>query len=402
MNMGTNTYGYVFDSIGNRITATNNADLAVYTANELNQYTNILCTSAPLSEPSYDDDGNMLTNGVFSFAWDGENRLIGVLSNGVFLATHTYDHQSRRIRKVSCGGTITLRFVYDDLNLISETSIADFATISTHFIWGLDLSGNLQGAGGVGGLLAAVKNDTTYTPAFDASGNVLDYTDALGTVVAHYVFTPFGYTVVQSGDLSDVFAFRFSTKYRECEGELYYYGYRYFVPYVGRWLNRDRIAEYGGVNIYGFCRENPISYYDLNGESAVANAIIAFIAADTAVPEPSDLCWPKWVAYIFVGGVAYSWVSDVVEDDQCCRKVQEEEKPCRPCKPYPAGTLVYQGPDVGHTHHPAGDPHYHVKVVNQDPASCACFWNKAVPDAVDPPVAGPIFPHGVPLPMLSF
>ena len=36
-NMGTNTYGYVFDPIGNRIVSTNNADGTAYAANELNQ-----------------------------------------------------------------------------------------------------------------------------------------------------------------------------------------------------------------------------------------------------------------------------------------------------------------------------------------------------------------------------
>ena len=45
--MGTNAYGYVFDPIGNRIVSTNNADGTAYAANELNQYTNILCASAP-------------------------------------------------------------------------------------------------------------------------------------------------------------------------------------------------------------------------------------------------------------------------------------------------------------------------------------------------------------------
>jgi hypothetical protein len=39
--MGTNRYGYVYDPIGNRLVATNNAEVLTYMANALNQYTNI-------------------------------------------------------------------------------------------------------------------------------------------------------------------------------------------------------------------------------------------------------------------------------------------------------------------------------------------------------------------------
>jgi hypothetical protein len=45
--MGTNTYGYAYDPIGNRLAATNNAVATAYLANELNQYTNVLRISAP-------------------------------------------------------------------------------------------------------------------------------------------------------------------------------------------------------------------------------------------------------------------------------------------------------------------------------------------------------------------
>ena len=151
--MGTNTYGYVFDLIGNRIVSTNNAEISTYVANALNQYAAISNTITIL--PVHDDDGNMLTNGVWSYVWDGENRLIGVSSNDALLVTYTYDCRSRRIGKV---GDDTMRsFLYDGWNLIQETS----GTNSTHYVWGLDLSGFLHGAGGVGGLLAVLEGENS-------------------------------------------------------------------------------------------------------------------------------------------------------------------------------------------------------------------------------------------------
>ena len=252
-NMGTNTYGYVFDPIGNRIVSTNNAEVTSYAANELNQYTSILSASAPLREPSHDDDGNMLTNGVWSYVWDGENRLIGISSNDLLLATHAYDHQSRRIQKVA-GGT-TRSFLYDGWNLIQEfqsSTIPPFHSSTNFYVWGLDLSGSLQGAGGVGGLLAVVKNSATYIPAWDANGNIMEYVADDGTIAAHREYDPFGGTVVATGD-AIAFTHWFSTKPWCAVTGLSEYQFRMYSPEVGRWLSRDPIGEKGGVALYVLC-----------------------------------------------------------------------------------------------------------------------------------------------------
>ena len=265
--MGTNAYGYVFDPIGNRIVATNNAEVTSYAANELNQYTNILCASAPQREPSHDDDGNMLTNGVWSYVWDGENRLRSVSSNNVLLATHTYDHQSRRVGKISHEDAKTRSYVYDGWNLIQELTHTQTHTLTNFYTWGLDLSGTLQGAGGVGGLLAVVQEGDSHCPAFDANGNITEYVSASGTVSAHYEYDAFGRTIAQFGDLADSFLFRFSTKYWEDEDEgwLYNYGYRFYSPELGRWLNRDPIGENGYIGLVSFCNNRQVNSTDMLG-----------------------------------------------------------------------------------------------------------------------------------------
>ena len=250
--MGTNAYGYVFDPIGNRIVATNNAEVTSYAANELNQYTNILCASAPQREPSHDDDGNMLTNGVWSYVWDGENRLRSVSSNNVLLATHTYDHQSRRVGKVSHEDAKTRSYVYDGWNLIQELTHTQAHILTNFYVWGLDLSGSLQGAGGVGGLLAVVKNSATYIPAWDANGNIMEYVADDGTIAAHREYDPFGGTVVATGD-AIAFTHWFSTKPWCAVTGLSEYQFRMYSPEVGRWLSRDPIGEKGGVALYVLC-----------------------------------------------------------------------------------------------------------------------------------------------------
>ena len=52
-----------------------------------------------------------------------------------------------------------------------------------------------------------------------------------------------GKTITQSGGLADIFRHRFSTKHLDSGMGLYYYGYRFYVPSLMRWLNRDPIEE---------------------------------------------------------------------------------------------------------------------------------------------------------------
>ena len=135
----------------------------------------------------------------------------------------------------------TRTFVYDDWNLIHETIYAIEGSITNiteiQYFWGLDLSGTLQGAGGVGGLLAVSRNGQLYFPTFDNNGNVTKYIDESGNVVAAYEYDDFGRTISQSGPLADFFRHRFSTKYCDPETVFCYYGIRFYAPNWYIWLN---------------------------------------------------------------------------------------------------------------------------------------------------------------------
>ena len=48
-----------------------------------------------------------------------------------------------------------------------------------------------------------------------------------------------------------------------------YYGYRYYDAVTGRWPSRDPIQERGGMNLYGFVRNNSISRGDFLGREEV-------------------------------------------------------------------------------------------------------------------------------------
>ena len=168
----------------------------------------------------------------------------------------------------------TTTFFYDDWNLIEERVAYTNGTSSTiRYYWGKDLSGTLQGAGGIGGLLyLTVSNSSSqrqlYVPCYDNNGNITRCFDADGNTVAQYTYDAFGKIVAQSGPLVDFFRHRFSTKYFDEETGRYYYGYRFYSPALMRWLNRDPMEEQGGLNLYVFCGNSPTCSYDPHGFQA--------------------------------------------------------------------------------------------------------------------------------------
>ena len=155
----------------------------------------------------YDANGNLTNDGQRAYFWDEENRLISVssVSSVVKLRSeYSYDAQGRRIRKVDYSDwtgtafatTNTTRFVWDGWLLISELITDNGSLITNSYVWGLDLSQSLQGAGGIGGLLASVTMTNDQSPmtvfyAFDGNGNVDAVVDGTGAVVARYAYDPF-------------------------------------------------------------------------------------------------------------------------------------------------------------------------------------------------------------------
>jgi len=264
---------YQYDAIGNRLQGSagvSPAAITNYTANALNQY-----TSVGSLDPAHDADGNM-TSGPLPAApgtnstltWDAENRLISATVNGI-TTTYLYDSQSRRICTQSpISNPQSTIHIYDGWNPIAEYSISNNQySVSRSYTWGVDLSGSLQGVGGVGGLLSVSIHDSQsaiYYPTYDGNGNVSEYVDTTGAIAAHFEYDPFGNTVVNT-DASNQFAHRFSTKPFDAATGLYYYGYRWYDPVIGRWPSRDPIGEEGGLNLYGFVGNDGANHLDYLG-----------------------------------------------------------------------------------------------------------------------------------------
>ena len=335
----------------------------------------------------------------------GDRLATHTYTNGTddIVETYAYDHRNRRIRKTvqRLNSSIapppsppvgthewetqeTHTFVWDGNNIVLErVEFANGTTRTFEYFWGADKSGSEQGAGGVEGLLAVSMDGVFYIPCYDHNGNIILYVSETGSIVTQYTYDPYGNIIDSSGPLADVFSFGFSTQYHDRETGMVGYQQRVYLPVLGRWLNRDPIEEEGGENLYAFCNNNSVLYYDIQGNIAPILIPVGEVMAEAALEAAAA------AAAAALAAVAGTLAGEAIS--QSCKR-------CRPCDP-PVGTLMYQI-HTDHTH--AGmNPHIHYFVVNQSPPDmgCRCFTPRrgSNVEAGDKPKAGAIpyrYPSG--------
>lgn len=91
--------------------------------------------------------------------------------------------------------------------------------------------------------------------------------DGTGNIISMEEYYPYGGTAVwtaRSAVEADYKTIRYSGQERDATG-LYYYGYRYYQPWVGRWLSADPAGTVDGLNLYCMVRNNPVTFMDSAG-----------------------------------------------------------------------------------------------------------------------------------------
>jgi len=249
----------------------------------------------------YDLNGNLRTNAnnVLTFRiydYDDENQLIRVTEPASWKSEFTYDGKMRRrIRKeftwqnAAWVQTKEVRYIYDGNLVIQERDANNLPTIG--YTRGKDLSGSLEGAGGIGGLLA-FSQLSTLTPQHayyhaDGNGNVTMLINSLQVGVAKYLYDPSGNAISSAGALAEANLYRFSSKEIHAGAGLSCYLHRWYDPAVSRWLNRDAHGEEGGLNLYAFVANDPIAAFDPFGlDTCIVYA--GNLICIPANPDPKD------------------------------------------------------------------------------------------------------------------
>ena len=111
--------------------------------------------------------------------------------------------------------------------------------------------------------------------------------DQLGQMISHEQYFPFGATAcfLSLTDIEvDYKTIRYSGKELDRSG-LYYYGERYYAPWLGRWTQPDRHGIADGLNLYCMTHNNPINFVDQQG--AVTTPAQTGSASHISIPMPS-------------------------------------------------------------------------------------------------------------------
>ena len=249
--------------------------------------TNIVVAYLPESSTfQFDQNGSLTNDGVKAFFYDDENQLTNITVAGAWKSEFAYDGKMRRrIRKEytwrngAWALTNEVRYVYDGNLEIQWREANNLPTLT--LTRGKDLSGSLEGAGGIGGLLARTDNGqltigSSQAHAYfhaDGNGNITALINTQQVVVAKYLYDPFGNTLSASGPLADANLYRFSSREWHGNSGVVLYKHRGYVPSLHRWLNRDPIQERGGKNLYAFVKNTPINRVDAYGLVGLGHGI---------------------------------------------------------------------------------------------------------------------------------
>jgi RHS repeat-associated protein len=228
-------------SVGGSLAAVNLPNAVTQTAYNANNQATMWGTANLF----FDFNGNMTSNGTDGYTWDARNHLVSTLSSASF----QYDAFGRRTSK-TIGGT-TASFLYDGANVVQEV------------IGGTNTANSLTGR--IDEVFQRTDSAGARSFVTDALRNALALTDSTGAMQTQYTYGPFGNVTASGAATTNSFAF--TGRGLDATG-LYFYRARYYDPQLSRFISEDPIGFKGGINVYAYVGNNPISFVDPLGLDA--------------------------------------------------------------------------------------------------------------------------------------
>ncbi len=273
------TYTYTYDNAGN-ITSKNTYSLTAEGVTPTSPTSTInygysddgwgdMLTSYGGIEITYDEIGNPLSyyNGSsYTFTWTGR-QLTGAVKGSATMS-FTYNDEGIRTSK-------TINGVKHTYYIVGSTIMGEE--------WGDKIILYLYDAAGspIGMMFRKTSYKITDWDLFwyekNLHGDIVAVYNAFGTKLATYIYDAWGnhsitYTNGGASTAAYYNPFRYRGYYYDTDLGMYYLQSRYYNPNTCRFINADSYVSTGqgilGNNMYAYCGNNPVNYYDPTGENA--------------------------------------------------------------------------------------------------------------------------------------
>ena len=230
-------------------------------------------TSYDGNEITYDAIGNPLSDGTWTYTWE-KGRQLKQMSKSGMNVEFKYDHNGLRTqKKVTSDGEVTV------------TDYTLHGKLVTHLTRGSDEMHFFYDAQSRPAMVDF--NGALYSYVHNLQGDVVGIVDSAGSLVVEYKYDAWGKpTLVRTltaayEALAELNPFRYRGYVFDEETGLHYLKARYYCSSWHRFLNPDAAIydskRIGESNLYTYCSNRPVVFYDPTGESIKA-AIMAFIA----------------------------------------------------------------------------------------------------------------------------
>ena len=228
------------------------------------------------------------TYGNKSLTWQGRN--LTAINNEV---QYTYNHNGIRTSKTVNG--VTTKYYLEGSKILAEKK--DGSPIVCY-----NYDENDQ-------LIGFEYDGFKYFYIRDILGNINYIMDSTGEVVVSYIYDAWG-NIINShvmgsygSTIRSVNSFHYKGYYLDSETSWYYLNSRYYDPSIGRFINSDStkyldLDSIGGMNLFAYCLNNPVMYYDPSGYFAITTAIIVGAIIGAVVGATAG------------GIIAYNWAYD--------------------------------------------------------------------------------------------
>lgn len=269
------SYTYTYDAIGNISSSTENGAYTYAGTNYANPHA---VTGIRGTTYAYDNNGNLTSKGVWTYAWDYQNRMASA-GNGTATSTYAYDHTGQRVSQTASGIT-----TYYPTKYFNKTT----ATSTKHiFMPSGELIATVEGNG------TATSTRYIHTDHLGGTGVV---TDSNGNQVELLDYYPYGDARLNEGAFNE--QRKFTGHEYDGETDLTYMTARYYPAKIGRFTSQDQaflavgdsnklkgvtrleqekyLSNPQHFNSYSYAFNNPLVHVDEKGEFATALALPAF------------------------------------------------------------------------------------------------------------------------------